>query len=322
MNKASLAVLTSAGLLVGCADGSQSAASLGITPFTANGQRSDIATQLRNRQPSPNNPIVGVYVSEFDGSKILNYKYAGTGNPLCETGNVKAVNSIQSDIKHELIVPSEDSASGQGIVYLYKESAHLCLPNSPSASFIEPYDIPSDGFSLNGITYYIANHSGVAVCKLSGCIRELTNTYGSNDVISVTADSSGVYGVTYNGAAEQYELIYWKGAKGNGVLLAHDAGPGGIYFDAAHNLLALNDSAQLDVYTGCPSACVLNGPFSLADYAIYGTLANGDSKFMTVSETGVIDVYAYNGINGITFLYSNSDGLNPSLVPLGIAQRL
>lgn len=303
----------------GCA-GTQNALSAAIAPVTPEGQAADIATQLR--KPSPGNPIVGVYVSEFDGSKILNYNYAATGYPLCETGNVKAVNAIQSDVKHQLIVPSEDNASGQGIVYLYKESAHLCLPNSPSGSFIEPYDIPNDGFSLNGTTFYIANHSGVAVCKLSGCIRELTNTYGSNDIISVTADSSGVYGVSYNGAAEQYELIYWKGAKGNGVLLAHNAGPGGIYFDAAHNLLVLNYSTQLYVYSGCPSACTKNGPFALADFASYGTLANGGSEFMTVNYNGVIDVYQYNGLNGVTFLYSNTDGLNPSLVPLGISQRL
>lgn len=309
----------------GCA-GTQNALPTSIAPFTPSGQRYDVTTQLRRRGASPNNPIVGVYVSQFDGSKLLNYNYAATGNPLCETGTVKAVNGIQSDVKHELIVPSEDNVSAQGIVYLYKESAHLCLPNSPSASFIEPYQVPNDGFSLDGGTFYIANHSGVAVCKLTrrvhGCVRNLTNAYASNDIIGVTADSSGVYGTSFNGVTEQYQLIYWKGAKGPGKLLLNLAFPGGLYFDAAHNLVSLNDSTQLYVYSGCPSACTPHGPFALADAATYGTLANGGSEFMTVSVNGVIDVYQYSGTSGVTFLYSNTAGMTPSLVPLGIAQRL
>jgi hypothetical protein len=301
--------LTTLGFGAGCAGGPQTAPPTGMIQF-------------HNPVQSPSNPLVGVYVSEFDGSQLLNYDYAATGNPLCATGTVKAVNSIQSDVKHELIVPSEDSSSPGGIVYVYKEHAHLCLSNLPSKSFVEPYAAPSDGFSLNGTTYYIANHGGIAVCKATGCIRELTNTHGSNDVVAVTADSTGVYGVTYNGSAEQYLLIYWKNAKGHGTLLAQLSGPGGIYFDGEHNLVSLGYSNSLYVYSGCPSACTPHGPFALADVAIYGTLANGDSEFMTVSDDGVIDVYQYNGINGVSFLYNNSDGLSPSLVPIGIAQRL
>lgn len=324
-----LSVLTWAAMIAGCAGASQDPLPGSAVPFMPNGQRYNIATEQRNRDESPLNPIVGVYVSEFYSTQLLNYDDAATGSPLCETGNVPYVQSIQSDIKHDLIVPSINSTGNQGTVYIYKESAHLCLSNLPTASFTEPYGAPSDGFSLDGKTYYVGNSNGVAVCKLShavhGCIRELTSPNGNNNIIAVTADAGGVYAVAYNANTSATHLVYWKGAVGNGTILSGyvNRGPGGVYFDAAHNLLAIDSGSQaVYLYTGCPSACTAQGPFPLVGSALYGTLANGNSEFVTMEFGGVIDVYAYHGLYGLQFLFSNSAGLSESLSPLGISQRL
>ena len=73
----------------------------------------------------------------------------------------------------------------------------------------------------------------------------------------------------------------------------------------------------------CPSACLAHGPFSLHGNSFYGSLGNGDATFMTFDGVfATIDVYQYDGIYGITYLYSNGTGLNASEEPLGIAQRL
>lgn len=53
----------------------------------------------------------------------------------------------------------------------------------------------------------------------------------------------------------------------------------------------------------------------------YGTLANGGTEFMELEADGEIDVYQYSGINGVTFLYSDTSGENQQLQPIGIAQR-
>jgi hypothetical protein len=88
--------------------------------------------------------------------------------------------------------------------------------------------------------------------------------------------------------------------------------------------LALSGS-NLYVYTGCSSACLAHGPFLLTGPATFGSLGDGDETFMTmdIGDLGPsIDVYVYEGIYGLEYLWSNGEGLNPNDAPQGIAQRL
>lgn len=299
----------------------------GLASISPNGGRLDIAQELRERANLAPSVVCCVYVSQNKSTSLLEYNSNAKGAPICAPLTVaQGMVSIQSDIKHELIVPT---SSG---VYVYKESRRLCLPSSPLITFKDKYIV--DGFSPDGRTFYLA-HNNIAydprtwirICKVgrrTHCNGQLTNPYLHNPV-AVTADSSGVYAVSALTVGYYASLIYWQNATGPGVALSGfiDTVGGGIYLDGFGNLLSIDDTgstASLIVYSGCPSACQAHGPFPLRPNTEYGSLSSDKTRFMTVSTDGTIDVYQYNATYGVTFLYSNSTGLNPSNVPIGIAQ--
>ncbi|MBV8531874.1 MAG: hypothetical protein JO104_11185 [Candidatus Eremiobacteraeota bacterium] len=318
--------------LAGCAGTQQSGLPATLAPFAPNGAPNEVVRQIR-KHAQPENPIVGVYVSEHNSqessSTILEYQYTGKGAPLCSL-NLSPdsyLNSIQSDSKNELIVPN-----GNPWVYIYKESKQLCLSSIPAKQFVLNGDDAIDGFSLDGKTYYIAAPSRIYVCKGSNpsCKHYVTNA-DIGTVAAVTADASGVYASTSGSLPNSAALWYWKGASGSGALLSGyvNKGPGGLYFDGFGNLLSIDSAGNgagpvLYVYSGCPTACKAHGPFGLGFYdkITYGSLGNGETTFMALNQNGSIDVYRYDGIYGITFLSSNGTGLSPSAGPIGIAQLL
>lgn len=271
---------------------------------------------------APDAATIGVYVSEVKG-ELLEYNYEGKGSPLCTLRFPGYINAIQSDSENELIVTTQSAG-----VNIYKETRHLCVSSTPIKQF--PNETALDGFSLDGKTYYFAENEQVDICKLGrrpGCRRHLTNYYAQS-LVGITADASGVYASSYETTGAS--LLYWQGATGPGIVLGGyvNRGPGGLYFDGFGNLLAIDSNAiggpALYVYSGCPSACHAHGPFSLGagKNVAYGSLGNGETRFMALNENGSIDVYQYNGTYGLTYLYSNSAGLNPSASPIGIAQIL
>lgn len=297
--------------LAGCSNSAQTA----TLPLIAAGRLNDIGAELRGQTGA----TLGVYVSESGApGNVLEYNYQGTGSPLCTLNLSGSVNSIQSDSRNELIVPESTGT------FIYKEYRHSCLSTQPIKQFSQG---AVDGFSLDGRTYYLAVYQGVEVCKLgrrAGCYGLINED--AIMVCGVTADRSGVYASTRDGT-NHYHLIYWNRARGGGTLLSGyvNGNCGGLYFDGLGDLLSIGwtvHGAVLDVYTGCPSNCVDHGPFSLGNDPIqYGSLGNGETRFMVVDPLAAkIDVYQYNGLNGVTYLYSNGTGLSKSAV--GIAQQL
>lgn len=301
---------------------------------------------ITGAQPPPANggatkPIVGVYITDVimgtnGGAELLEYNYTGKGKPLCSL-RVSGVifGQIQSDLKNELIVPEGVGSTGAIAVYNEGRTGRTCLPSAPKFSFQDPYGSPDDGFSPDGRKYYIAHIYGAhgtspqaAVCQTGrrfGCNRPLGIPFVSHGVISITANTIGVYACAYDPSVIPW-LIYWKiPAKGVGTILNGFTNQycGGITFDGFGNLISL-DGTQLWVYSGCPNACKAHGPFALyKGGGTYGSLGNGETTFMVMSNLyRTIDVYRYDGIYGITYLYSNGMGLSPSSPVDGIAQRL
>lgn len=312
-------------LLASCSGAAQPGLPKTLAPFAASGAPRDIGESLQGQANPLSQPLCCVYVTEALGSSLLEYNYQAKESPLCYLNGLNSPWSIQSDSKDELIVPT---ASG---VNIYTESEYFCLANSPTKQISDDYAL--DGFSLDGRTYYLAHNLGpdsyVQVCVVSGrdpgCHGRLRNA-SLYTPYAVTADATGVYASSEEYGSRQAALIYWPNATGSGTVLKGyvNHGAGGLYFDGLGDLLAIDAaSAALYVYTGCPSACKAHGPFPFASSGVaYGSLGRGETRFMTVSLFGKIDVYQYNAIDGITYLYSNSAGLQASLEPIGIAQQL
>jgi hypothetical protein len=279
-------------------------------------------------------PIVGVYISDVTtGPELLEYSYTGKGSPLCSLSLSGYVGGqIQSDSKNELIVPEFSGSTGTIAVYNEGKTGRSCLPLAPKFAFQDPYGSPDDGFSMDGHTYYIAHAYGAkgsspqaAVCQTGrrfGCNRPLGIPFVSHGVISITANATGVYACAYDPTATPW-LVYWKVPKGTGVILNGFTNQycGGLTFDGLGNLISL-DGETLWIYSGCPKACLAHG-FSLHGGGTYGSLGNGETTFMVMNNLyRTIDVYQYNGIYGVTYLYSNGTGISASAPVSGIAQRL
>ena len=203
----------------------------------------------------------GIYASQFYGSTILGYADPNTANhaPTCTVSPASYLNDIDVDPTGNLIQPD----GGTGAVVVYKGSRR-CGPLL--GSFVDPYGQPSDASSLDAATDTIAvgnifDASGgpgsVSVCTLSApvnCPTNLTNS-AIYELFGVAMDGSGnCYASAYDGSGNP-TLTYFAGCAGAGVAATgyQNAAPGGLEFDSAGNLLAIDPTGQLYVYTGCPN---------------------------------------------------------------------
>lgn len=311
--------------LAACTASQESALPASLAAFGPNGAPRNIAAQLR---PLPHEPCC-VYVSETFASSLLEYNYLGTQYPICTVGGLKYAESLQSDAKGELIV-----STGSGVNVYQESRRHRCLPSSPTKQI--PFHLVQDAFSLDGRTYYITGYGSssdqaqVNVYRFGrnpGFKRPLRNAAVATPAF-VTADASGVYAAGYDNHTSQPHLVYWKAGRGAGAVLSGyvNRTAGGIFFDGFGDLLAIDATYGADalyVYTGCPYGCTAHGPFPISTYGVVysGSLNAGETRFMSVSSSGSIDVFQYNGIYGVSYLYSNGAGLTASLDPWGIAQN-
>jgi|HubBroStandDraft_5_1064220.scaffolds.fasta_scaffold00359_16 hypothetical protein len=278
----------------------------------------------------------GFYASEFDGSAIFGYADPNSANhpPTCTVAPVSYLNDVDVDPTGNLIQPD----GGTGAVVVYKGSRR-CGPLL--GSFVDPYGQPSDASSLDASTGTIAvgnifDSSGgpgsISVCTLSAqvnCPTNLTNS-AIYELFGVAMDGSGnCYASAYDGSGNP-TLTYFAGCAGAGVAATgyQNAAPGGLEFDSAGNLLAIDSSGQLDIYTGCPNCELVGGPFPLHGPAVFGhlgpTSASGSGlQFATADyANGTVDVYNL-GIHGsgysLTYLYSFNNSLSVSDDVIGAA---
>lgn len=289
-------------------------------------------------RPAPNAIRKGVYIAEYFTNDIL--AYAGvTPNknlpPVCSLP-ARYVVDVATDTTGNLIDPD----GGSRTVTVYRGPA-VC--GAKLGSFADPNGQPSDAATLGAATgtIYVGNiqatgeaYGNISVCTLAGgCGAVLANSAIGGELFGIAEDKRGnVYASGYaspsggHGSGSGASLVRWKNGRGKGSTIAayRNTWPGGLDFDRNGNLLALDTFAQntgaLWIYSGCPAHCVAHGPFALKGESVYGKVDAKARYFEAADfEYGQVDVYAYHGTSGISYLYSFSDGMSPSGDVEGIA---
>lgn len=272
----------------------------------------------------------GLYASEFLGSDVYGYAYNDetNGPSTCTDSGVPDVNDVAVDTARNLIVPD----GGTHTILVYKGPTRC---GTLAATVNDPYGQPSDAAGPNALTekFVVANifdnrglPGSLSMCHVSGtggkCTVNLTDA--SMDMVGgVAMDTAGnCWADSLNGTGAPI-LVYFAHCSRAGQLATgfENADLGGLDIDSAGNLVSISAAdGNVYVYSGCKPACTLvGGPFALKNLAIFGHLNNRSNKLAVASYThGGIDVYRYTPA-GITYLYSVTDGLNPSLDVEGTA---
>jgi hypothetical protein len=259
----------------------------------------------------------GVYVIGRNSSTVDAYRVENSKNkpPICSfsSGNEGEIVTydLAADRGGNLIVPTKNGA----IVF---SGPDLC--GSELGAISDPWGTPVDAYSTNAASgaVYLASltdqyyQPNVAVCTLSGgCTKDLTNPYFSNGT-GVAVDAKG--NVYFSGTSDyKAAVLEFTGGSGSGnVIVKFPFGvPGGIQIDRKGNIVALDPGDQaLYVYSGCPASCTAHGPFTLEGESFYGKFnAKGNQLDVADTTTNAVDVYAYDGTNGVTYSYSYSSGM-------------
>lgn len=279
------------------------------------GQR--ILHQLESPAKKKKPPKGGVYVSEFSGSDILGYPNPNNNNgpPTCMVA-AAYINGFGVDPKGALIAPNGSPHT----VYVY-HGPKLC--EASSGSFADNYGQPADAASLSALTGTIIvgnittgtqSTGSVSICTLSGgCTANLTNA-------SITGYGGGVAlaknGDCWMSAEKQsfssFVLVYWKGCTGGGQVATGTKNTyyGGLTIDNKGNLISIDLSGSIYVYSGCNPACtVVGGPFSTQGESLFGGLNKESNQFVVGDyEDTQADVYTYSPTK-ITFSYDFDNGL-------------
>lgn len=275
----------------------------------------------------------GVYVAEYYTNAILGYNWTTMQEnrpPICSIPAAYVVN-VATDTAGNLIDPD----GGSRTVTVFR-GPQMC--GTALGSFSDSAGQPSDAATTDAATgtIYVANlqaagqpYGNVSICTLTaGCSGILSNSAFGGQLFAVAEDPSGnVYASGYrNASGSGASLVEWKGGAGGGSVVKtyRNTSPGGLDVDKNGKLLALDTFAgghgALWVYSGCATRCKPHGPFALQGESVFGKVNAKGTIFEAADfEYGQIDVYRYNGVHGITYLYSFGDGLSPSGDVEGIA---
>jgi hypothetical protein len=241
---------------------------------------------------------------------------------------VQYLNGVSVDGRGNVIDP--DGGSRSIIVF---KGPGMC--GAQAASTADSYGQPIDAVSDNALKdkIVVANMfdngskpGSVAVCTMkNGCTVHLTNS-AIYEMVGVAMDKKGNCWASAYTKLFTPVLIYFARCNGAGVTATgyQNTSPGGLDFDSAGNLVAIDTSANnigaLLVYSGCNPACThVGGPFALHGEAFWGHLNEKSTAIAMANYTvGEIDVYKYSP-TALTFLYSFTNGLTPSFSVKGAA---
>jgi hypothetical protein len=279
------------------------------------GQR--ILHELESPAKKKKPPKGGFYVSEFYGANILGYPNPNdtNGPPTCMVA-AAYINGFGVDPKGALIAPSGSART----VNVY-HGPKLCEPLS--GSFADNFGQPADAASLSALTSTIIvgnittgsqSTGSVSICTLKGgCTANLTNA-------SITGFGGGVAlaknGDCWMSAEKQsfsgFVLVYWKGCAGGGQVATGTKNTyyGGLTIDNKGNLISVDLSGSIYVYSGCNPACtVVGGPFGTEGDSLFGGLNKKADQFVVGDYADTqADVYTYSPTK-ITFSYDFDNGL-------------
>ena len=284
-------------------------------------------------RPAPDALKKGVYVAEYFTNDILAYDWQTQKNlpPICTIAGTYVVD-VATDPKGNLVDPD----GGSRTVSVFGGPA-MC--GKKLGSFSDSAGQPSDAATNDAAsgTIYVANlqasgepYGNVSVCTLAaGCTAILSSKAIGGQLFAVAQDKNGnVYASGYptpsvSGPGSGAALVWWRKGRGKASTIGayRNSTPGGLDFDKHGNLLALDTFGHaLWVYAGCPKRCAPYGPFALKGESVFGKLDAKNDVFQAAdTEYGQVDVYRYSGTNGVTYLYSYSNGMTPSGDVEGIA---
>jgi hypothetical protein len=305
-------------------------AAAGIVPVwsspasLATGRRGALRRPRFARREATAHQRKGLYAGEFSGKQVYGYPYndENNGPNTCTVSGVSAVNDVAVDGARNLIVPN----GGTHTILVYKGPKRC---GALAATVKDPYGQPSDASGPNALTekFVVANifdNKGAAgslsICHVSkkkgSCTVNLTNP-SMYQVGGVAMDTAGDCWADSTGPSGGPKLVYFASCSGAGEVATgfENADLGGLDIDSAGNLVSISATdGNVYIYSGCNPGCTLvGGPFPLDNVGVFGHLNKPSNQLAVASYVeGGIDVYGYTPA-GITYLYSVTTGLDPTL---------
>jgi len=270
----------------------------------------------------------GLYGSEFysnasDGEGLIN------GYPNPDKKNVKpscsisgyAINGWGIDPSGNLILPSSTESDAEPSVNIYsgpgmcgKLLASLTDSTGQAADAVS-FDATKDPIYIGELTDTSTGTGDIVICtvKSGGCEAPITNSAITGNGAGVAADAKGDCWLSAGTDTNTgFVLVYWKGCKGKGAVATgtKNAGFGGLFFDAKGNLVSVDVTGALYVYSGCDPKCKVVSSSTLKGASLFGNL-NSKGNQLAVADIGnsTIDVYTY-APTGVKYLYSFDNGLD------------
>ena len=244
------------------------------------------------------------------------------GPPTCTISGY-AINGWGVDLQQNLILPAASDGSSEPSINVYagpKPCGKLLgsiADTNGQASDAKSFDATKDSIYVGEILATSTSVGDVLVCSLktSSCGPPVTNSAITGYGGGIAADTKGdCWMSAATSTTSGFVLVYWKGCKGKGAVATgtKNAGFGGLFFDAKGNLVSIDVTGALYVYSGCDPKCKLVSSSALKGDSIFGNLnQKGDEIAMGDVANSDVDVYKY-APTGLKYLYSFSNGLNGS----------
>lgn len=291
-------------------------------------QRLHLATGLTDAKKA----IGGIYGSEFCTD---NCELAGliNGYPNPDKKNVKptctitgnAISGWGIDLQGDLILPWAKSGNEPSInepsINVYA-GPKLCGKEIGSIPDSKGQIVDAKSFDATTDPIYVseiagegsANAGDVLICSLTteSCGSPVTNSAITGYGAGVAIDTKGdCWMSAATSTTSGFVLVYWKGCKGGGAVATgtKNAAFGGLFFDAKSNLVSIDSTGELYVYSGCRPKCKVVSSSALKGASIFGNLnQKGDRLAVGDVANTDVDVYSY-APTGIKYLYSFNNGL-------------
>jgi hypothetical protein len=270
----------------------------------------------------------GIYGSEFysnssDAEGLINgYPNPDSKNvkPTC-TINGYAINGWGIDNSGDLILPVSDNSTVLPSINVYA-GPKLCgklmgsVPDSTGqASDAKSFDAKKDSIYASEIVNDTSGVGDVVICSLksNSCGTPVTNSAITGYGGGVAVNSKGDCWLSAaTSTTSGFVLVYWKGCKGSGAVATgtKNAAFGGLFFDAKGNLVSIDASGALYVYSGCDPKCTVVSSSTLKGASIFGNLnSKGNQVAIGDVANSDIDVYSYTP-KGVKYLYSFNNDLD------------
>ena len=189
------------------------------------------------------------------------------GPPTCTISGY-AINGWGVDLQQNLILPAASDGSSEPSINVYagpKPCGKLLgsiADTNGQASDAKSFDATKDSIYVGEILATSTSVGDVLVCSLktSSCGPPVTNSAITGYGGGIAADTKGdCWMSAATSTTSGFVLVYWKGCKGKGAVATgtKNAGFGGLFFDAKGNLVSIDVTGALYVYSGCDPKCKL-----------------------------------------------------------------